>query len=59
MSGEGPVTVAYYYRTRWGAHDEFVALFDRNHLLTACLYGHEPAGAGRAEWGRRQRASRS
>ena len=26
-----PVTVAYYYRTRWGAHDEFVALFERNH----------------------------
>jgi hypothetical protein len=30
MSGE-PVTIAYYYRTRWGAHDEFVGLFDRNH----------------------------
>jgi hypothetical protein len=26
-----PVTVEYYYRTRWGSHDEFVALFDRNH----------------------------
>jgi hypothetical protein len=23
-------------------------------LLTACLYGHEPAGDGRAEWGRRR-----
>ena len=23
MSGE-PVTIAYYDRTRWGAHDEFV-----------------------------------
>ena len=32
MSGDaGPVTIAYYYRTRWGAHDEFVGLFDRNH----------------------------
>jgi hypothetical protein len=31
MSGDGPVTIAYYYRTRWGTHDEFVALFDRNH----------------------------
>ena len=30
-SGGDPVTIAYYYRTRWGAHDEFVALFDRNH----------------------------
>jgi hypothetical protein len=28
--GEG-VAIAYYYRTRWGAHDEFVALFERNH----------------------------
>jgi hypothetical protein len=27
----GPVTIAYYYRTRWGAHDEFVDLFERNH----------------------------
>lgn len=26
-----PVTIAYFYRTRWGAHDEFVSLFDRNH----------------------------
>jgi hypothetical protein len=27
----GPVTVLYFYRTRWGAHDEFVELFERNH----------------------------
>jgi hypothetical protein len=27
----GPVTVLYFYRTRWGAHDEFVGLFERNH----------------------------
>ena len=26
-----PVTVLYFYRTRWGAHDEFVELFTRNH----------------------------
>jgi regulation of enolase protein 1 (concanavalin A-like superfamily) len=26
-----PYTIAYYYRTRRGAHDEFVALFERNH----------------------------
>jgi hypothetical protein len=26
-----PVRVAYYYRTRWGAHDEFLELFVRNH----------------------------
>ena len=30
-NGGSPVTIAYYYRTRWGAHDEFVGLFDRNH----------------------------
>lgn len=28
----GPVTVLYFYKTRWGAHDEFVELFERNHL---------------------------
>ena len=26
-----PVEVLYFYRTRWGAHDEFVALFRKNH----------------------------
>jgi quinol monooxygenase YgiN len=25
------VTVAYFYRVRWGALDEFLELFDRNH----------------------------
>jgi hypothetical protein len=27
----GPITVLYFYRTRWGCHDEFVQLFERNH----------------------------
>jgi hypothetical protein len=27
-----PVEVAYFYRTRWGHHDEFLELFTRNHL---------------------------
>ena len=27
----GPITVAYYYRVRWGALDEFIELFERNH----------------------------
>jgi hypothetical protein len=32
MGSDGdPVTIAYFYRTKWGVHDEFVALFDRNH----------------------------
>jgi hypothetical protein len=26
-----PVEIQYYYRTRWGAHDEFIELFKRNH----------------------------
>jgi hypothetical protein len=28
---DNSVTIAYFYRTRWGKHDEFVGLFDRNH----------------------------
>jgi hypothetical protein len=28
----GPITILYFYKTRWGAHDEFVRLFERNHL---------------------------
>jgi hypothetical protein len=27
-----PVEVLYFYRTNWGAHDEFVGLFRKNHL---------------------------
>lgn len=27
-----PVEVVYFYRTRWGHHDEFLELFTRNHL---------------------------
>jgi hypothetical protein len=27
-----PVTVLYFYKTKWGHHDEFVELFERNHL---------------------------
>ncbi len=26
-----PVEIQYLYRTRWGAHDEFIELFKRNH----------------------------
>ena len=26
-----PVQILYFYRTRWGAHDEYVDLFRRNH----------------------------
>lgn len=60
--GGGPVTIAYYYRTRWGAHDEFVALFDRNHwpilreqlaegrLLDVSSSKPRFHGDGRADW---------
>ena len=27
-----PVEVAYFYKTKWGHHDEFLELFTRNHL---------------------------
>ena len=27
-----PITILYFYKTRWGSHDEFVELFERNHL---------------------------
>lgn len=40
MSGT-PVTIAYYYRVRWGGHEEFLRLFRRNHypLLADQLRG--------------------
>jgi quinol monooxygenase YgiN len=28
---ERPISVAYFYRVRWGHHDEFLDLFRRNH----------------------------
>ncbi len=28
---EQPITVAYFYRVRWGYHDEWARLFRRNH----------------------------
>lgn len=56
------VEILYFYRTRWGAHDEFVALFRKNHwpILRAQLdAGRFSAvematprfhGDGRADW---------
>jgi hypothetical protein len=38
-----PVEVLYFYRTRWGHHDEFLELFTRNHLPVL----HEQVKAGR------------
>jgi hypothetical protein len=56
------VTVAYYYRVRWGFHDEFWQLFTRNHypILAAQLetrrilavHAYRPRfhGDGNADW---------
>lgn len=58
----GPVTIDYYYRTKWGAHDEFVGLFDRNHwpilreqlaagrFLDVAASKPRFHGDGRADW---------
>ncbi len=57
-----PVTVAYFYRVRWGAQDEFVELFERNHwpllreqLASGRFLDVQAAaprfhGDGRADW---------
>ena len=57
-----PVEVLYFYRTRWGSHDEFVELFRRNHwpiLKEQLVEGRFLAvemstprfhGDGRADW---------
>jgi hypothetical protein len=59
---DAPVTIAYFYRTRWGAHDEFVELFERNHwpilrdqLVSGRFLGVQATsprfhGDGRADW---------
>ena len=57
-----PVTIAYFYRARWGHHDEFLDLFRRNHwpilreqlragrFLDVRLYAPRFHGDGRADW---------
>jgi hypothetical protein len=57
-----PIEVLYFYRTRWGAHDEFVDLLRRNHwpiLREQLAAGRYTAvemwtprfhGEGRADW---------
>jgi len=57
-----PVTALYFYRTRWGGHDEFVELFERNHLpvlldqlasgriLEVRRFTPRFHGDGRADW---------
>lgn len=57
-----PITVLSFYRTRWGAHDEFVELFERNHwpilreqlasgrFLDVRRFVPRFHGDGRADW---------
>jgi hypothetical protein len=61
MAG-GPVTIAYFYRPRWGHHEEFLELFTRNHwpvlleqlrqgrFLDVRCYVPRFHGDGRADW---------
>lgn len=58
----GPVEVLYFYRTRWGGHDEFVELFLRNHWpilrdqigtgrhIAVEMWTPRFHGDGRADW---------
>ena len=58
----GPVTVEYFYRVRWGYHDEWLDLFRRNHwpllresqraghILDVRLLTPRFHGDGRADW---------
>ena len=57
-----PVTVAYFYRVRWGHHDEWLDLFRRNHwpilreqlrdgrFTDVRLFTPRFHGDGRADW---------
>jgi hypothetical protein len=57
-----PVEVLYFYRTKWGAHEEFVALFRKNHwpilreqwdagrYVNVELFTPRFHGDGRADW---------
>lgn len=59
---EEPVTVAYFYKARWGHHDEFVDLYRKNHypvmkalvesghLLEVKTFTPRFHGDGRSDW---------
>lgn len=59
---ERSVTVAYYYKIKWGYQDEFLELFRRNHypvleaqvkggrLLSVHAYSPRFHGDGRSDW---------
>ena len=62
QSAPQPVTVAYFYKVRWGFHDEWLELFRRNHwpllreglrsgrYLDVGLSQPRFHGDGRADW---------
>ena len=57
-----PITAAYYYRVKWGHHEEWLDLFRRNHwpilreqlrdgrFTDVRLYEPRYHGDGRADW---------
>jgi hypothetical protein len=57
-----PIEVLYFYRTRWGHHDEFLRLFRKNHwpllreqlkagrFTNVELWAPRFHGDGRADW---------
>ncbi len=62
MADPQPTTIAYFYRVRWGFHEEWLDLFRRNHypvlaaqveagrLLDVRCYVPRFHGDGRADW---------
>ncbi len=61
-TSETPVSVAYFYKAKWGYHQEFIELFKRNHyplleaqvksgrLLGVECYTPRFHGDGRSDW---------
>ena len=63
LAQEAPVTVAYYYKVRWGFQEEFERLFFKNHypvlkeqmapggrIRSVNVYRPTNHGDGRADW---------
>jgi hypothetical protein len=62
ISARQPITVAYYYKIKWGYQDEFLELFKRNHypvleaqvkagrMLKVEAYTPRFHGDGRSDW---------
>jgi hypothetical protein len=61
-ANDSPVSVAYFYKIKWGCQDEFVELFRKNHypllaaqvksgrLLRVEIYVPRFHGDGRSDW---------